>query len=363
MTMGTLIRTLGAAGLLVVSVLPSATTVEAGPAPVPRSWGWLVARQPSTLAYVPASADQGNSGGHIDRVERIQLGNYYAIFNGIGNGFYPIGIVSALSSGPRSCMIDDNFGSGVGVDTGLEVDCFDRAGTTVDAKFVANIVIAGDGPTGDLGYTWADQETTPDYTGASYYSYVSSSGDPVSIHRAGVGSYEVTFPGLGRRGGNAQVSAAKGGPPALCKVLALTKVGDDERIAVRCRDTAGQLVDADFMVIYTNRVGLTGVPGRKAAHLLADRPTAERYEPSARYRYSSAGTIPVIRRSSTGRYRVTLPGMPLGGSAQVTAYGSGPSVCQPTSIRKDGLPQRIRVACFGPDGTPIDSRFLLSYTR
>jgi hypothetical protein len=47
----------------------------------------------------------------------------------------------------------------------------------------------------------------------------------------------------------------------------------------------------------------------------------------------------------------------------VTAYGSGPSICQLTSIRTADLPQRIGVACFDPDGARVDSRFMLSYTR
>ena len=90
---------------------------------------------------------------------------------------------------------------------------------------------------------------------------------------------------MGRRGGNAQVSAAKGGPPALCKVVALIRDGSDEIVRVHCRDVAGQLVDADFMIVFTHRVGLTGVH-RPAAYLLADRPTSGSYVPQAKFRYS-----------------------------------------------------------------------------
>jgi hypothetical protein len=333
------------------------------PSAVPNAWGWLVARKPSMPAYVPGPRDQGNSGGHIDRVERASLGLYEVYFNEIGNGFYPIGVVTAISAGPRTCMIDDNGGSSVGGDPMLYIDCFDRNGQPADAKYVANIVLGGDGPTGTLGYTWADQSTTPEYQPADYYSYLSSGVGPITVLRSATGSYEVRMPGLGRRGGNAQVSAAKGGPAALCKVHALVRDGSDELIRVRCRDTAGQLVDADFMVIFTHRVGLTGVHRPKAAYLLADRPKAASYVPTATFRYSSAGKQSRVERVRKGRYRVVLPGMARGGSAQVTAYGAGAAICQLTSIRKDGLPQRIGVACFGPSGSPVDSRFMLSYTR
>lgn len=355
------------AGLILVSGSGGVIAAEPTPAvdaPVPRAWGWLVARRPSTFAYVPSALDQGNSGGQTNRVERdLTVGYYDVFFDEIGNGFYPIGVVTALSGDSRTCMIDDNFGAGVGDDPGFNVDCFDRDGLPADARFVANMVIAGDGPTGTLGYTWADRESTTDYTPSGYYSHVSSGAGSITVHRSATGSYAVTFPGLGRDGGNAQVSAAKGGPPALCKVLALDRIGADERVTVRCRDTSGVLVDADFMVLFTNRVGLTGVPGRKAAHLLADRPSAASYTPAARYRYTSAGAAPTIRRTAKGRYQVTLPGMPKGGSAQVTAYGAGAALCQVTSIGKGAPPQRIGVACLQPDGTPVDSRFLLSYTR
>jgi hypothetical protein len=355
---------IAAAALAVIPYGATAVSPDAhGPSAVSNAWGWLVARQPSTFAYVPARIDQGNSGGYGDRVERVQLGDYYAIFDRIGNGFYPIGMVTALSAGARSCMIDDNFGNDVGGDPALEIDCFDRDGQPADARFVANIVLGGDGPTGTLGYTWADQESTTDYAPSADYSYLSSGAGPITVHRDRIGSYQVTMPGLGRQGGNVQVVAAKGGPAARCKVLALVRDGSDELIRVRCRDVSGQLVDADFMVIFTDRVGLTGVPRRKAAYLLANRPGAASYQPMAKYRYSSTGSIPKVTRTAAGRYRVALPGMPRGGSAQVTAYGSGPSICQLTSIRTADLPQRIGVACFDPDGARVDSRFMLSYTR
>ncbi|CAN5572491.1 hypothetical protein BH23CHL8_BH23CHL8_01770 [soil metagenome] len=352
--------------VLALVALPQGAAVAAEkvrPSAVPNAWGWLVARKPSTFAYVPGPRDQGNSGGHTDRVQRTRIGLYEAYFNQIGNGFYPIGVVTAISPGPRTCMIDDNGGNSVGGDPLLYIDCFDRNGQAADARYVANIVLGGDGPTGTLGYTWADQEATPDYEPADYYSYLSSGAGPITVHRSATGSYEVRMPGLGRRGGNAQVSAAKGGPAALCKVQALLRDGPDELIKVRCRDAAGPLVDADFMVIFTHRVGLTGVQRSKAAYLLADRPSAGSYVPQAKFRYSSAGKQSRVERVREGRYRVTLPGMARGGSAQVTAYGAGAAICQLTSIRKDRLPQRIGVACFDPSGAPTDSRFMLSYTR
>jgi hypothetical protein len=49
-----------------------------------------------------APRDQGNSEGHTDRIVRQQAGLYEAYFNEIGNGFYPIGVVTAISAGART---------------------------------------------------------------------------------------------------------------------------------------------------------------------------------------------------------------------------------------------------------------------
>ena len=110
-------------------------------------------------------------------------------------------------------------------------------------------------------------------------------------------------------------------------------------------------------------MGLKGVPAEPAAYLWANKPAAASYHPASAFRDSSAGIAPSVTRSGVGAYLVRLPGMPLGGSAQVTAYGRGRSECQLSSIRKTDKPQRIGVLCFKPDGDPVDSRFYLTFTR
>ena len=72
---------------------------------------------------------------------------------------------------------------------------------------------------------------------------------------------------------------------------------------------------------------------------------------------------PHVTRSGVGRYLVTLPGMPKGGAAHVTAYGTGASFCALSSIRTAGTPEQVGVRCFKPNGDPVDSEFGLSYER
>ena len=110
-------------------------------------------------------------------------------------------------------------------------------------------------------------------------------------------------------------------------------------------------------------MGLTGVAGRKAAHLLATRPGATSYHPAAGLWFSSAGSVPTVTRSGHGNYLVVLPGMPGGGSAQVTPFGAGQARCTLTGVSTAGTPQRIGVRCYDPDGTAADSKFSLTYTH
>ena len=117
-------------------------------------------------------------------------------------------------------------------------------------------------------------------------------------------------------------------------------------------------------------LGMKGAVRRNVAYLYASKPMAASYTPDAPYRYSSSDGVPTVRRAGTGRYLVTLPGMPIGGSAQVTAHASRaadgspiPRHCVISSIRTDGLPQQVGIRCFDVAGTLADSRFLLAYAR
>jgi hypothetical protein len=54
--------------------------------------------------------------------------------------------------------------------------------------------------------------------------------------------------------------------------------------------------------------------------------------------------------------------MPKGGAALVTAVGSNKARCQLTSISTT-TPQKVDVKCFNTQGIPVDSKFMLSYTK
>ena len=130
---------------------------------------------------------------------------------------------------------------------------------------------------------------------------------------------------------------------------------------MRCFAFDGSRLDTRFYLSFTDGATLNGAGG-PGAYLFANKPTAASYHPTAAFRYSShAGATPRVSRTGVGRYSVKLPGMTVGGVAEVTAFGAGKSRCQLTDIRTDALPQVIGVRCTSMTGAPKDSRFYLSY--
>jgi hypothetical protein len=103
------------------------------------------------------------------------------------------------------------------------------------------------------------------------------------------------------------------------------------------------------------------------AYVFANRPRAASYAPSAAFSYSSDGGTNEVTRLGVGRYVVKLPGMPKGGSAQVSAYlGTGTSAlrhCVVSRIETSALPQRVAVRCFNKAGNLVDAKFTLAYAR
>ena len=210
---------------------------------------------------------------------------------------------------------------------------------------------------GTYAFLLDNQPTQTDFTPDPNYAF-NSHGGTNSVHRSGAGSYQVTLPGM-TAAGNIQVTTASDG---FCRILSWTTGVSATTVQVRCYSPVdGSLSDESFIVMYTHHVGLTGAPGRKAAYVYANKPTTSSYTPPTAYRYTT-GSTPKVKRTSAGKYNVVLPGLPAGGAAAVTAVGTGTSRCQLTSIAGK-VGQTVGVACFSPSGTPVDSEFMLSFTK
>lgn len=345
---------------------PGALGAPSAVGPGPTLWAWVVARQATASEYTPSVKNQGNSAGGTNTVTRMFTGSYVVTFadlwpgscttRGCGGNFQ----VSALSSTQRVCnVIDWALGPGdAPSDIRVDVACRDRTGAAEDSAFSLNWFSARDGA-GTVAYVFNNDETSAGYEPRFEYSY-----DPSSaineVSRTAIGMWTVYLPAVhAGTGGDLQLSTTYGS----CRLTGRSDQPTYSLVMVRCLDFGGDSADSHFSLAFTNEVGLKGKASGAASYVFANKPMSPSYRPAAAFRYSSAGATPTITRSATGVYVAKLPGMPTGGSAQVTAFGTGKSECQLASIRTDGTPQRIGVRCFRPNGDPVDSQFYLTYAR
>ncbi|GAA3459293.1 hypothetical protein ACFFSW_08075 [Saccharothrix longispora] len=229
---------------------------------------------------------------------------------------------------------------------------------------------AGGGPVRGAGYVWADNPTAASYTPDPTYQMNSTGLTATNtITRSGLGVYAVRFPGLGVVGGVAHATAYGPGTHR-CKVGNWFVSGDDQVVTVRCSTHAGAPVDSRFTANFTNVTQWRGLeygqtyPG---AYLFAGNPTSPSYTPTPTYQYNSVGESNTVLRTGVGTYKVLVPGighLVRGGHAQVTAYGSGSERCAVFSFgwTTPASVISISVRCHAAAGTPVDSRFALTFT-
>ena len=163
MAMARVTRTIGsslalslmAAGLSPGSAFSAATLA---------TWGWVVARHPTTATYTPSARDRGNSAGLTNDVTRADAGRYVVTFHGIAhpnNG--GTAIVTAINSQPRFCTHGDIVLSTSPNEVAVTVRCYGFDGETADSQFSIAYQSAG-GLTGTEAYLYSDQPTATNYT-------------------------------------------------------------------------------------------------------------------------------------------------------------------------------------------------------
>jgi hypothetical protein len=329
-------------------------------------WGYGVVREGS-LSYTLAGKDGKNSAGTINSVERFSTGKYAVYLPSLDVGALNAGtaLVTTLSTNAKHLCVVDDWGWHSPDPAEIDVACYNRSGVATDGTFSASLIDA-QSLTGKAAYVWANDPTNPTtYVPDVSYQY-NSTGATNTITRLSMGRYAVRLPGLATSRGNVQVAAkhvASSNVPAVCRVLSWGPSTTDLVVTVQCRNLSTAKADADFALFFSQGQGLKGSGHVPVAYLEANQPTTASYTPDPLRRFSSAGLAPHVTRSGVGRYLVTLPGMPRGGAAQVTPYGTGASFCVLSSIRKVGTPQQVGVHCFKTNGDPVDSEFGLSYQR
>jgi len=208
------------------------------------------------------------------------------------------------------------------------------------------------------GYVWANEASSGNYTPNPTYSH-NSSGGAVEIDSPSVGTYSVTFFGLGpvAGSGNVQVTAYSDDGPAHCNVDGWNPAGADLIIDIFCYDPAGALVDTRYDVLFTSTAG--GISG--LAYAWANDAASASYTPSASYSYNGSGGAITATRSGVGGYAMTFDGIAgaSGGHYQVSAYGGGSEFC---NVGGWGA-ETVSIFCYDAAGTPVDVRYTVLYVE
>jgi hypothetical protein len=369
-----LVRSTPVARLPVLGALMLAALLVglAGAAPIhaaSANWAWIIVRQ--TGDHTPPPRDRGNSSGAVNRVVDLsgffeRPGAYGVELDDVGPnpGQHGAVLVSTLGSTPRICAPYD--WQTINDDVGITILCFTRSGEPASARFIVNW-LAASGTGGRLAY--ARHASPGGKCGPNATSYHSQGGQVIDCDEPGVAT--LGFPGFGPSGTFQASAMARTG--SVLEASAGYCSGAPPRpngVSTACFDTAGDpQLPRWYTAWFMDGLGMKGIVRTNVANLFADRPKRDSYRPPADHRYASNGKTPRIERLGKGRYRVLLPGMPAGGSAQVTpvaaeAAGGGwvPRHCVIASIATQ-KPQRVGVRCFDPDGDLADSRFMLSYAK
>lgn len=222
--------------------------------------------------------------------------------------------------------------------------------TSLDATGIKSLY----GPSSAHGFAYVTETGVV----SPLYSY-NSEGGTVTATLGPTGFYTVAFGGLGGIGGDVQV-VAYGGSNARCKVSSWGGSWPGAlSVNVACHTPGGTPVASAFVVQYARKnVTIDGA----GAYLWAEQPSSTAYCPTNLYSWNSTGGVNCITRSIPGTYDVTLPGLTaIGGTFQITAYGSGGQHCKIQSWGSTGTAQSARVLCFDATGAPADTPFDLNY--
>lgn len=322
------------------------------------SSAWMVVRDGST-GGVPGADDAASTGGTALSWSHQSTGVVVAALDDAG--FDGVPIVSALATSGRRCV----FLGWAGTPVNVTVACDDMGGIRTDTPFsltFTNGDPADGGPSGAYAHYVV---YTPDSVGTFTPLYGhASNGGAITVTHTGTGTYTAILPGLGNASATGTFLVTRYGGSGSCKVASWISTPADLHVEIVCRDAAGALQDARHAVLFLRKLGPEGYGGGPAAYLLADRQKQDApYQPSTTRSWQSNGKRSTIDRTAVGVYTVTLPGLPKGGAAVVSAFGTGTATCQLGSIRTSKAPARVQVRCYKLDGSLADSRFTLAWTK
>jgi hypothetical protein len=175
------------------------------------------------------------------------------------------------------------------------------------------------------------------------------------------GQYIVTFGGLGGLNGNVQV-VAYGNTSTRCKVASWSNLPGNLTIDVRCHLPDGTPAWSPFVVQYSRKATLADWQG---GYMWANKPTTTSYCADIERSWNSADDLNCVLRNGTGDYSVSFGSLfsvgGVGGTFQVTAFGTGGEHCKIQNWGPSGTAQQARVRCFNAAGSPADAAFSINH--
>jgi hypothetical protein len=339
----------------------AATTVVMAPVSADARWAVAAVAHQDADEYEPPGF---STGGSI-RSTRTGAGGYAVRFAGLAAApgqrqAVHVSPILFLIDPPRRCRVLSVVNDGA--DLLVQVRCHDLSGAPADSWF--SILVAPAGATqGRSAFVVTPPSVSDALEAATTHN---STGQLIRVERTQLGRYTVIFEGLARQdiatqketfqitpygAGTDWCSIDFWNPPAVSS--------SDLALHVFCFTAAGAPADARFAVLMLER-GRAG--GQRLGYVWAHDPASADYTPTASFSFNSSGAENTARRSSTGAYAISWPGLEHTSSSTleanlITAYGSPDGAyCQVVYWVVEPEP-RTYVRCFAPNGDPADARF------
>jgi hypothetical protein len=196
-----------------------------------------------------------------------------------------------------------------------------------------------------------------------------SSGGPITVTGAGLGSWVVRLAGLGSAGlsGNVQVTAVDPLRPAKCKLANWTSLPSEQDLLVRCYDNLASPLDTGWNLSYQRGRAVTGTQPTAFGYTFDNNPLAiGPYAPvPPAVNFNSLAGINTIRAAGLGLRLVVFPRIGvLPNTVLVTAFGPNPDFCNMLTIWGTGGGQVLvrDVACYTAAGARQPQASLITYT-
>lgn len=223
------------------------------------------------------------------------------------------------------------------------------------------ILTAGAQVSEGIGWVWANEPATASYTPFATYQY-NSTGAQNTISRYEAGLYRVEFIGLASTTTVAAAHVSSYSTVVRCELDSMTPNGADYHVFVRCFAQDGSQADGRFTALLYMDSQVDAATGN--AYVYSDAPEpVPGYQPARQY-HSRGGRV-LIDHLGPGLYRATIEGITHNnGTTLVSAYlNATPSnvYCAPRSWYPEGANMSVYVQCRAADGTPANSRFVLSF--